>query len=145
MAELGCAYDCWACRAGKATSDPRHSLKQGHCALYFDPDQARTHPQAINPAAKVMSDITPPPSSGFWSRAERENPQPVETVVGGPDEDAEPRQDPDLACFAVAPEAPEAEAEPAPVPLAKRRTPRAKRPPPTDSASNTGLYSLTGT
>ena len=37
MAELGCAYDCSACRAGKSTSDPRHTYVQGDCALYFDP------------------------------------------------------------------------------------------------------------
>jgi hypothetical protein len=131
MAELGCRFECWACRKALATTDPNHSREEGHCALYFNPQQASKNPQAINTTAKVMSDITPPPSSGFWSRADRENPPPVETVVGGPDEDAE-REEPDLSCFAMAPQA-EPQAEPEAEPLAKRRTPRAKRRPPTDS------------
>lgn len=95
--ELTCIFDCTACQQGRSTIDERHSWREGHCALYFNPQQASKNPQAINTTAQVMSDISKPPSSGFWSEAMRGNAQPVETVVGGPDEDAEPRQGPDLS------------------------------------------------
>ena len=103
--DLTCVFACTACQQGRRTTHPNHTWRKGHCALFFDPLQASKNPQAVNTTARVMSDVSVPPSSGFWSEALRLNAQPVETVVGGPDEDAEPREGPDLSSLRFVPEA----------------------------------------
>ena len=78
--DLTCVFACTACQQGRRTTHPNHTWRKGHCALFFDPLQASKNPQAVNTTARVMSDVSVPPSSGFWSEALRLNAQPVETV-----------------------------------------------------------------